>query len=80
VLGNGEISDIMNRGEDAQQAVESLEEARRKVAASATAKRKALLAEANAAPTPEARLAILAKLFDNMGEKPRELLEAAPPR
>lgn len=80
VLGNGEISDIMNRGEEAQQAVESLEDARKKVGASANKKRQALLAEANAAPTPEARLAILSKLFDNLGEKPRELLEAAPPR
>lgn len=80
ILGNNELSDIGHRGEEAQQAVESLEQARKKVGASADKKRQALLAEAASAPTPEARLAVLSKLFDNLGEKPRELLEAAPPR
>ena len=80
VLGNHEMSDVWNRLESLQQGSASLAEARAKVGKSADPAQKALLAEASSAATPEARLAALSKLFENLGERPRQLLEAAPAR
>ncbi len=80
VLGNHELSEVWNRGDEAAQAVASLVEARAKVGKGADKRQQALLAEATSAASPEARLAALAKLFENGGGASRELLAAAPPR
>jgi len=80
VLSSHEMSGLWQRGEQVTQAAASLAEARARVAMSNDPRQKALLAQANAAPTTEARLAALAKIFENYGERPAALLAAAPPR
>lgn len=80
VLSSHEVSGLRQRAEQVTQAAASMAEARARVAMSSDPRQKALLAEAGAAPTTEARLAALAKIFENYGERPAGLLAAAPPR
>lgn len=80
VLGTHEMSAVWNRAEEASQAVASLAQARAKIGKNADKRQRELLAAAAGASTPEARLAALSAFFENRGERPRELLEAAPPR
>lgn len=80
VLGSHEMTDLWQRSEKVTQAAASLAEARARVAMSSDPRQKALLAEATAAATLEARLSALARLFENYGERPAALLAAAPPR
>ncbi|MBI2387511.1 MAG: hypothetical protein HYV14_16095 [Elusimicrobia bacterium] len=79
-LSSHEMSGLWKRSEEITQAASSLAEARARVAMSSDPRQKALLAEALSAPTTEARLAALAKIFENYGERPASLLAAAPPR
>ena len=80
VLGAHEMTEVWKRLDQARQASSSLAKARAKVGESADPRQKALLAEAIAAESPEARLAALSRFFENIGERPRELLGVAPPR
>lgn len=80
VLSSHEMSGLWQRAEQVTQAAASLAEARARVAMSNDPRQKALLAQATAAATPEARLGALAKIFENYGERPAALLAAAPPR
>ena len=80
VLGNLEMAEVWKRLGQAKQASASLAKARAKVGKSADSRQKALLAEAVGAATLEARLAALSRFFENLGERPRELFEVAPPR
>lgn len=80
VLSSHETTDLWLRWSKLQQAAASLANARARVAMGATPKQKALLAQAASAPTPDARLAALAAFFDAYGEKPADLLAAAPPK
>jgi hypothetical protein len=80
VVGSHEMTEVWRRLEQIQQASSSLAEARAKVGRSEDPRHKALLAEAVGATDPEARLAALSRLFESLGERPRKLLEAAPPR
>lgn len=80
VLSSHEMADLWQRSEKVTQAAASLAEARARVAMSGDPRQKALLAEATAAATLEARLSALARLFENYGERPAALLAAAPPR
>jgi len=80
VLSSHEMSGLWQRAEQVTQAASSLAEARARVAMSNDPRQKALLAAATAAPTTEARLAALARIFENYGERPSALLAAAPPR
>lgn len=80
VLGSHEMSGLWKRSGEIRQSFQSLAEARARVAMGADPRQKALLAEAVAAATPEARLSALARIFENYGEHPAALLAAAPPR
>jgi hypothetical protein len=79
-LGKHEMTEVWKRLDQARQAVSSLAAARAKAGVHSDPRQKALLDEAIGAESPEARLAALARFFDNIGERPRELLGAAPPR
>ena len=79
-LGNHEMTDVWRRAELASQAIVSTNQARAKLGANPTPDQKKLLDEAANAEDPLARLAALSKLFEGLGETPRDLLEAAPPR
>jgi hypothetical protein len=80
VLSSHEMSGVWERSEQITQAAQSLAEARVRIAMNNDPRQKALLLQAINAPTPEARLTALAKIFENYGEKPAGLLAAAPPR
>lgn len=80
VLSSHEMSGLWKRSGEITQSFQSLAEARARVAMSSDPRQKALLAEATAAATPEARLSALARIFENYGEHPAALLAAAPPR
>lgn len=80
VLSSHEMSGLWKRSGEIRQSFESLAEARARVAMGADPRQKALLAQAMAAATPEARLSALARIFENYGERPAALLAAAPPR
>lgn len=80
ILDKDETSAMWRHFDQAAQAVESLAQARAKVAKSVDPRQRALLAQAVGAGSPEERLAALSRFFENSGESPRELLAAAPPR
>lgn len=80
VLSSHEMSGLWKRSGEITQSFQSLAEARTRVAMSNDPRQKALLAQAAAAATPEARLSALARIFENYGERPAALLAAAPPR
>lgn len=80
VLSSHEMSGLWKRSGEITQSFQSLAEARARVAMSSDPRQKALLAQAAAAATPEARLSALARIFENYGERPAALLAAAPPR
>jgi len=79
-LGYDEMTQAWRRWELAKQASTSMALARARAAAGVDARQRALLAEAAGAADPPARLSALSQFFENLGERPRELLEAAPPR
>jgi len=79
-LGSHEMTKVWERSEKLNRAAQSLAAARARVAMGNDPRQKALLAQAVNAATPEARLAALAQIFENYGERPAALLAAAPPR
>ena len=79
VLGDHEMTELWQRWEAADKASKYKAIARAR-GAGADPRQQALLARCEFAADPQECLSALVQFFDNLGEHPRELQEAAPPR
>jgi hypothetical protein len=79
-LTRNQADPLWDRLRIASSAVSGLEKARRSVAASGDPALKNLLAQAENAADPAARLALLSRIFDGLGVTDPAVLAAAPPR